>query len=192
VDWLAFLASLVGSLAWPTAILILAWWFRHELKPLLRRPIHRAKAGPVEVEWEHRVEQARIELAASPEAVEVSAAAVETGLRERLSPVADRSPRGAILEAFAAVEQTLRRTLEASGIRTDANRQSLRQLLEAAVASGAISEQTEHAIRGLIVLRNLAAHGSNDIDPAKAEEFIALADGVIYALEAAGRRRGTS
>ena len=29
--------------------------YRHELKPLLARPIHRAKARPVDVEWEQRV-----------------------------------------------------------------------------------------------------------------------------------------
>ena len=56
MDSLGFVASLVGSLAWPAAIALLAWWFRAEVKVLLRRPLRRAKVGIVEAEWDNAPE----------------------------------------------------------------------------------------------------------------------------------------
>ncbi len=56
MDSLGFVASLVGSLAWPAAIALLAWWFRSEVKVLLRRPLRRAKVGIVEAEWDNAPE----------------------------------------------------------------------------------------------------------------------------------------
>jgi hypothetical protein len=188
VDWLAFIASLIGSLVWPALVLVLVVLFRDELRPLLARPIHRAKAGPVEVEWEERVEEARVELARSPEAAEQPPDGANAYLRT--GPV-DRAPRGSILAAFAEIEQALRRTLEEAHVDIGpARRQGMSQLVDQAVAARVISEQTAHAIRGLIVLRNLAAHGGEEIDAAKAEEYLALANGVLYALEAARRELG--
>jgi hypothetical protein len=186
VDWLAFIASLIGSLAWPALVLVLVLLFRHELRPLLARPIHRAKAGPVEVEWEERVEEARVELARSPEAAEQPPTDANAYLRT--GPL-DREPRGAILAAFAGIEQALRRTLEEAHVDIrPPRRQGMSQLVDQAEGAQVISEQTAHAIRGLIVLRNLAAHGvGEEIDAAKSEEFVALANGVLYALEAARR-----
>lgn len=189
VDWLAFIASLIGSLAWPALVLVLVLVFRHELRPLLRRPIRRAKAGPVEIEWEQRVEQARVELATSPEAAE---APTVDPPDQRLIEAFLAPPRIVVLSAFGDVEAALRRTLQEAGVDIGApGRQGVRQLVDQAVAAGVISEQTGHAISGLIVLRNLAAHGDvDDIDAAKAAEFRALANGVLAALEAARREHG--
>ncbi len=52
VDWLAFVASLVGSLAWPAVIVVAVWLFRDEIRALARRPVHRAKVGPADLEWD--------------------------------------------------------------------------------------------------------------------------------------------
>ena len=184
MDWLGFIASLVGGIAWPALVLALAILFRHELRPLLTRPIHRAKAGPVEIEWEKRVGEARVDLAKSPEAAEQPA----TDLHPRLSMSA-LAPRAAVLTAFAEVEKDLRDTLEVAHVDIGApGQQGMRQIVDQAVAARVISQPTAQAIRGLIVLRNLAAHGGGeDIDPEKAEEFVALAESVKYALEAARR-----
>ena len=66
VDWLSFVASLVGSLGWPLAVVALALIFRVELGELIGR-ISRAKAGPVEVWTEVRDKIAdKVVVAASP------------------------------------------------------------------------------------------------------------------------------
>jgi hypothetical protein len=47
----------------------------------------------------------------------------------------------------------------------------------------------DDAIEGLSVLRNLAAHGGEkDISSQRAHEFVALAQGVIYAITSNARR----
>ena len=48
-----------------------------------------------------------------------------------------------------------------------------------------ISDETLSAIRGLAVLRNLAAHSPTDeIAADRARDYLALADAVLYALRA--------
>jgi hypothetical protein len=50
---------------------------------------------------------------------------------------------------------------------------------------GLITAETQGAIEGLIVMRNLAAHeGQEDVSPQRAHEFIALAQGVLCAIQA--------
>jgi hypothetical protein len=49
---------------------------------------------------------------------------------------------------------------------------------------GLITPETKDAIDGLSVMRNLAAHGGQeDITPQRAHEFVALAQGVLYAIQ---------
>jgi hypothetical protein len=52
-----------------------------------------------------------------------------------------------------------------------------------AVDQGLITPATAEALDGLRVMRNLAAHGSGDVDEAKAREFVALADAVLYSIK---------
>lgn len=56
------------------------------------------------------------------------------------------------------------------------------ELVEAALRKDAISQQTAEAIRGVLVLRNLAAHGG-EVDAAKAVDYLALADAVIFSID---------
>src|SRR5207248_2635168 len=66
--------------------------------------------------------------------------------------------------------------------RDDVAPQNLADLL---AAKGAITPQTAAAVRGLAALRNLAAHSSRDdnVDRARAKEYVVLAQGTRYALE---------
>ena len=58
MDWLQFISSLVGSLAWPIAVLTIAIVFRKTLRTALARPLKRVKAGPFEAEWDDKVARA--------------------------------------------------------------------------------------------------------------------------------------
>jgi uncharacterized protein YutE (UPF0331/DUF86 family) len=58
------------------------------------------------------------------------------------------------------------------------------ELVRNAVEVGAISRTTSEAIHQLRRLRNLAAHAHTDISYSEALEYIAIADAVMYALDA--------
>lgn len=45
-----------------------------------------------------------------------------------------------------------------------------------------ISRSTAEAIDGLTVMRNLAVHGGRDVDVERAQEFVVLADVVLFAI----------
>ncbi len=187
-DWQEFIASLTGSLAWPAAVLAMAWMFRSSLGRLLSGEIKRWKAGPagVEVEyWEKAIAEARQELA--QDRASAPAEAAEEGSREfrhEMTELAAISPRSAVMESFRRVELQLRSMLELAGLE-EVRPTGARMMAETALQHGFITAATVDAIRGMSTLRNLAAHGHDDseIDQARALEFIDLAEAVLFALE---------
>jgi hypothetical protein len=87
----------------------------------------------------------------------------------------------AILRAYQDVEDDLRRRLEAAGVKSvEPNRLTATQLAGLAADKGVITEQSEESVRGLGVLRNLAAHGQREVTPAQALDYLAMVDGVLY------------
>lgn len=87
------------------------------------------------------------------------------------------------MEAFARIEQELRRIADGLEPAKALQRMGAHQLAVVAHQRGRISDQTLNAVSGLSVLRNLAAHGqAGDLDTARALEFVHLADAVLFAL----------
>ena len=183
VDPLAFVASLVASLAWPAATVVIALVFRTTIRSALARPLRRVKAGPLEAEWDETVAEVLIDVAKSPETSDLPAPD-RSLVSERLQQIAMQSPRAAVLAAYAEFEEALRRRLTLDGY-AEAERRPLsaRQMAVVAEERNLISRQTADAIQGATVLRNLAAHGPEDeIDARKALDFLTLADGILYAI----------
>lgn len=189
-DWQEFIAFLIGSLAWPMAVLAMAWMFRSSLGRLLSGDIKRWKAGPagVEVEyWEKAIAEARQELAQDRASAPAEVAAAEEGPREfrhEMTELAEISPRSAVLESFRRVELQLRSMLERVGVE-QVRPTGARMMAETALQHGLSTAATVDAIRGMSTLRNLAAHGHEDseIDQVRAVEFIDLAEAVLFALQ---------
>jgi hypothetical protein len=179
VDTRQFIASLVGSLAWPMAIVILVVVLRHRLADLFEQLPKRVKAGPLELEWDRTVAETATELAA-PRAASPAAPVYVDDLAD-LVPLADTHPGAAVLDAAARVEQALATRFEAAGADVPPSR-GMRDLARRAVAQGLISEETARAIDGLTILRNLAAHGRDGVTPDRAREFLTLAEAVLYQL----------
>lgn len=101
---------------------------------------------------------------------------------EELKALAVKSPGGAIVGAFQRVEQQLRRIGAEAGAK-EADSGSIRDLTRALVEAEAITPESLSAIQGLVVLRNLAAHGRDGgVSVQRAVEYVVLADGVLYAL----------
>jgi hypothetical protein len=128
------------------------------------------------------------------ERIPLSAAvtAVQESLTERFADMADREPAAAVTVAWVEVDKVLRQKVEEAGLREPPRTGEYTDLIAVQIAldGGVINGQTATAIRGLVTLRNLAAHGSaDDLDPGKAFDFLTLADAVIFAIEAGEPRR---
>jgi hypothetical protein len=185
VGWQAFIASLVRSLAWPAAVLVVGIVLRKPIGAVLGQGVRRVKAGPVEVEFDLLQAEVREELARSPELTEApaedQASAPPTSLGEELSRLAEISPASAVMEASKRIEYRLAEMLDGAGV--PPGRMGIGGLARLAKEHGLISDQTLAAIEGMSVLRNLTAHSrGGDIGVDRAREYLALADAVLYAL----------
>ena len=188
MNWEAFVASLVHSLAWPAAAISVVIVLRKPIGVVLGQGVRRVKAGPVEVEFDQLQAEVREELARSPELADAQfpapanrAAAPASSLREELSTLAELSPASAVMEASRQIEYRLTEMLDDSG-EPSPRRLGTRALARLARERGLISDETLAAIEGMSVLRNLVAHSRDDIGADRALDYLALADAVLYAL----------
>jgi hypothetical protein len=181
VTWLPFAASLVHSLAWPTGVVAVITILRKPIGTALNHGVRRVRAGPVEVEFEQELAEVRQELRSSPELAYAPAPKGDISVAEELAPLADLSPRAAVLEAFARVEWQLRDRVR--GIADVSDRATGGKMALLARNQKLISEETFRAFEGLALLRNLATHSQDEqISSARAREYVALANAVLYAL----------
>jgi hypothetical protein len=129
--------------------------------------VKRWKAGPsgLEVEFQESLSEIRQEVQKIPEsgpagpAAPAASAEGANSLRQEMLEVAKRSPRAAVLESFDRLEALLRERLEASGLETRRlPTLGAPGLADLARLRGLIPPETETAVNGLTVLRNLAAH----------------------------------
>lgn len=179
MDPLAFVASLVSSLAWPVAVVVLVLVFRGPIGRMVERLPKRLKAGPVEVEWPEVAAEARVALATAPE---VNAISPGGSLTERLAEVVEKEPAAAIMAAWSEVEKALRDRMGDIGL----GQPSIGGMMLARMAHerGAISDSTLQALEGLSILRNLAAHRRvEEVDREKALDYLTLADATLYAIK---------
>ena len=92
------------------------------------------------------------------------------------------------MQAFVRVERHLRQILHDAG--HDYDTLSAVPLARHALDAGLVQPETVRAIEGLSVLRNLASHGqADDLDEARALDYIALTEAVVFAL---GQKREKS
>jgi hypothetical protein len=188
MDGLAFTASVVQSLAWPSSVVAVVVVLRKPIGAALQR-LSRAKVGPVEAEFDQELAEVRKELQRAPELTEKADKAGETlvpmlSLPEELNRLAEASPRAAVLEAFARIEARLRELLTEAGVELS-GAQGAVALARLAHRHGLISAETLNAVEGLAVMRNLAAHSpTDDISVDRARDYLALADAILYPLRA--------
>jgi hypothetical protein len=178
----------IAALAWPVTVLIIALVFRRPLTAVLEGQLGRMKAGPFEVEWQRTLSEVETELGREPPIAQ-AASAPEGGLSAELGAEAKRAPQIAVLEAHARVEGALRDLLEGSEQAATTFQMGAVALARMAREEGLITEETAQAVEGLSVLRNLAAHGrAGDVSTERAQDYLALADGVLFAIQTNARR----
>lgn len=166
-------ASLVGSLAWPVAVVALLLIFRHSVRGLLSGSLRKLRLGPAgaELEWQEAAGEAAVEAVAaavSSRPVDSDDAATATLLKA--------DPAGAVLKAHGELWTLLR---QGAGDTIGGGRPAVRS----ALSQGLITEKTAKALEGLLVLRNLAAHRPEEVTEERATDYVALSAAVRYALE---------
>lgn len=179
----------IGTIAWPVAVLVVALAYRPLVVSILERHPTRLKAGPLDLVWEHAAEAVHVRRTApvpAPAGTEARLKPISSG---REAELAESNPRRAILEMYAAVEQTLRDALCERGIGFEEGADAL-SLVRAGESAGLFPAEVTDAIVGVQVLRNLAADAPTreQLEPAKAREYIAIAEGSLYAIRMALRR----
>ena len=186
MDWLQFLASVVGSIAWPATVITVVLILRSEIVALLPF-LRRLKAGPLEAEFEREVKELKNEAAqALPEELSQTLEG-----RDRLLKLAELSPRAAILEAWQGVEFAARRVAMQYGGSPVPDVRSPGRLTKELAQMGAVSVDDIALMQDLRGLRNQATH-SPDFNPSfeAVANYIQLATAVQARLEQLAIPRG--
>jgi len=214
VNALQFISSLIGSLAWPGAVIAGVIVFRRPLKAMLTsRDVKRVKAGPsgLEVEYfDQKLKDASGELvAAHSERTELpygsspsNAVASAADFMEEMGQLARVSPTAVILESYARLERALRGRLDTSPVSMRAQEVSSRDSEDSAASDRLVSVRTLArraldqeiltpsefaALEDFTVLRNIVAHGGpDDIDEQRALSYARLVSQLIVRLMPAG------
>ncbi len=171
----------IAALAWPIFALAAVFLFRDHLARLLATvgPLRRARAGPLEIEWERQRAETEVEI----EAAGSTPVSAPGDLVEDLAAVAGSSPTAAIMEAYARVEAELREMLKGKGLSELELRAGGARLARVAARFGLVSDEAVRAVEGIGVLRNLAAHGQpRAVSPQQALDYLVLADSVLYTI----------
>lgn len=186
MDWRAFFASVVGSLAWPLVVLLIVLLLRRQLIGLFDGPLSRLKLGPggVEAEWDRQLEAAAANTARALPAPQ--GPDVEDRL-EAIEKLIDRTPVIAVRMCFDVVLDELRRLIVARDVDVpDTGREpTVHLLIKAAYHGGAITKPTGEALRALETLVRLTENDPSGTrtTPANAREFFTIARTTLFALD---------
>jgi Domain of unknown function (DUF4145) len=177
LSWLEFTASVIGSLAWPAAIVICVLLFRKRLISLL--PLLKVRHQ----DWEARFDKAETEaLQIPPPAVEAPPTPEE---RRRFEEIARLSPRAAILELRAALDTAIRGLAEQAGL-SAAQRGSLTGLIRQLRVEDRIDPATSALLDDLRAIGNRAAHpveGQEDFSLDEAYRYRDLTERALASIE---------
>lgn len=105
MDWKAFSASLVGSLAWPMAVVVILLIFKDQVK-LLAGKIRKVGAGSVNFELAEKVEEA-VEAGKVVETEKGVLAPDLAGIEPTLLQLAKSSPEAAVVQTFKDLERQI-------------------------------------------------------------------------------------
>lgn len=176
---LEFIADIVASLAWPVAIVVAMLLLRRYIPDTLRA-LRRVKISGFELE----LEKTRAEVQEALFEQGGRGAEPVQGVEDLTLKASKQDPVASILGSYAALESELRKRLALAGV-PDIEGKTAVQLVTIGVRKGVFGEASADAVRGIAVMRNLAAHGRADrVTVQEAVEYASLVEATIYALGA--------
>lgn len=179
-QFFAAIFSSIVSLAWPAALVACAWLFREKLSALL--PLLNMKYKDFDISF--RLEQAEREasrIPPPPPSLDLGPTPEE---KSRFEIVAEHSPRAAILEKRAELEQTMKAIASPfvpSSIAKSTKTMPLTSAIRALRQQMIIDERTSGLLDDLRVIGNRAAHSldANEFTKEEALRFGRLTDDII-------------
>jgi hypothetical protein len=181
MDGYQFFASLfqsLVSLAWPAALIVCVWLFRTQLAGLL--PNLRVKHKDWEISF--RLGEAEKAAAKLPALTNDSREAPPTPEEKtRFQQIAKLSPRAAILEMRATLEEAVRSFANAMGM-ADANPYGYASLIRSLRKNDLIDANTSALLDDLRAIGNAAAHNQSDPTEQDALRFGELTERLVWQL----------
>lgn len=177
---LEFIAAMTKALAWPIVALTAVILFRNAIGSRIGS-ILKISHGKTAVEFDHVARQVEAVIAS-----EQLPDAARQLIEEKTSHTTNI---GRIVEAWAELEDTVRRRLVEAGV--NVGRMANAPMLRLANERGLITDDQLKALLGLNAMRNLAAHGrASEIDEGRVQEFLVLADAMntVLAISSGGER----
>jgi hypothetical protein len=187
MDGYQFLASILQSLvslAWPVAFVVAVWLFREKLTSLL--PFLRMKYKDLDISFMlDRAEKEAAQIPKAPPSPDLEPTPEE---KSRFEKVAEQSPRAAILEKRAELEQVIRRAAEPYASQVSAKNWKMLSLTTAIRIlrnHHVIDDKRSALLDDLRVIGNRAAHSTDGDEFTKEEavRFGKLADDSIQWIQ---------
>jgi hypothetical protein len=179
MHWMELVSSLVHSLAWPAAAVLLVLVLRAPISRMLSEVVlRRLKAGPVEIKWDRKLEEVKTGLEEEKSGLSRDGLPSVEEPGERLdfirdiATIAEVSPWAAVMESYLRLEMELRRLLPPSSKPGETS--TLSGLIRASVKAGRLTPRDEKILHELITLRNIAVHGGFEIEKERALEYAEL------------------
>ena len=197
MDWLGFTSSVVASVVWPVAVVLLLIVMRKPIQEMLLS-LHQLRAsglgGSIEAEFTAKMailqERAAQEAIPAPETRQPDRIAASIGDLEKRHLLADLSPRGAILESWLTLEDVVRELDEALYPNTGVRKwySGITLTLERLEQQGRISPGLLSILRDLRQLRNQAVHAGDQMLSADvAHQYIDTLDQALQVLSRLSR-----
>ena len=168
----------IAAFAWPIAFIIVAAMFKGKLADLL--PKLRLKRGDWEASF--RLEKAEEEVAALPPAPQGPPPSPEE--RDRFDELVRLSPRGALLDARAELEEAVEKFAEVNGLAAWTRKGApIQELVRGLRDGGVIDKHISAILDDLRAIGNRAAHTrAIPVSAEEARRFKKLSDDVIQRL----------
>ena len=181
MDWLTFTASVIDSLAWPSAMILLVFVLRKPIKVLLPL-LQRLKYKELELEFGKQVGEIREEVAREiSDETYLASSTDESSATVRLAEV---SPRSAVLEAWREVELAALDAARTIGGESMQNKTLTYQAIRLLEERQSLDRNLISLLRDLRGLRNQAAHAPDfGLSKESALEYAASASAVARYLK---------
>lgn len=182
MNWMAFVASLVGSLAWPIAATVIVLVFRKELKKLIP-DIRHFKAGPLAADFGRALEEVEEQVEDVEEAEDLPQReflVMPPDPLEIAVKLADTHPPAAVVEGWKVFEEELREGSRRMNLDGSA-RLSDRRLLKDLIQRDLLPKGIDRTVDELRRLRNVAAHNpALALSKSQALEYVDVLRRIIY------------
>lgn len=185
MDWKQFFAAIVGSLAWPTSIVVTVILLKAPIAKLLPK-IRSFKYGDLHIDLEQQLAEVKAEVTASePEAPLSEPSLIPPSALE----LAAISPRSAVLMEWLKVERQIAEIASQYDVKPANIHGRGRPMIASAVMRellerGVINELTFNTFRKLNRIRNEAAHmTSKEIEYDEAVSMAEMCQWLLKSLE---------